>query len=228
MASPLSYILDLLGVKKLYVSGSAQTYRNGLDLVAGSGVTLTPADDAAADTMRVTVAASGSSGLPSPTGNALEILRVKGDESGYETVPASTVGISGALNETSVPHISGETAGLTGGNATISGLMDRNIAIISGRIGPLAISSGNKGIAFNLNSIMPAGRSFSNNGDGGSGFFAKWTGATITKNHPVRVELLESSGTNMARVSFFDADVNAYTSGDYTIIFTAIGTLADS
>lgn len=62
MASPLSYILDLLGVKKLYVSGSAQTYRNGLDLVAGSGVTLTPADDAAADTLRVTVAASGGYG----------------------------------------------------------------------------------------------------------------------------------------------------------------------
>ena len=118
MASPFSYILDLLGVKKLYVSGSAQTYRNGLDLVAGSGVTLTPADDAAADTMRVTVAASGGSALPSPTGNALEILRVNGDESGYETVTAQEMlaSTSGGMN------VSLESSGQSGTISKLPGL----------------------------------------------------------------------------------------------------------
>ncbi len=70
-------------------AGTLIGVRRTLNLIEGSNVTLTIADDSVNDRVNVTIAASGGSSLPTQTGNNSKYLTTDGVSASWATVSAS-------------------------------------------------------------------------------------------------------------------------------------------
>ncbi len=127
--------LDATARNRFYTATTLRGTRRGLNLLAGSGVTLSAADDAANERVNVTISATGGGGgiaqaqmvfLADPSGNAStdttnwqNALNIANTLGGVHIVPAAGLYlINSVLTRYNNTYIDGPTRGDTGGGST--------------------------------------------------------------------------------------------------------------